>query len=149
GATYQSSSHRVLDRSEASMAKEPDHPLETGPKKRKSTYAAIEESAERRIRELEEANAALRQEVAEWRGMSDSPSAVRHREEAVIDAIPGFVAVLSADGRVDFVNRRILEYSGQSKTDFANWATDGTVHQTDVPHVAATFERSIASGTPF
>jgi PAS domain S-box-containing protein len=131
------------------MAKEPDHSYGTGPEKRISPYTGIEEAAERRIRELAEASAALPQEVADSRRMSDSPSAARRGEEAVIDAIPGFVALLSADGRVDFVNRRILEYSGRANPISPIGLLRGPSTRPMFLTWRRSFERSIASGTPF
>ncbi len=66
-----------------------------------------------------------------------------------LDGIPGLVAILAPDGGVEVVNRQIVDYSGQSLEELKNWATNGTVHHEDLPHVAETFGRSIASGIPY
>ncbi len=67
----------------------------------------------------------------------------------VIDSIPGLVALLTTDGDVEFVNRQILEYTGQTLEELRQWGTNGTVHAEDLPHVAEVFMRSISSGIPY
>src|SRR5262249_45150744 len=54
---------------------------------------------------------------------------------SVIDGIPGQVAVMAPNGELEAVNRQILEYCGQSLEELRNWATNGTVHPDDLPHV--------------
>lgn len=68
---------------------------------------------------------------------------------ALIEGLPGLVAVLGPDGRVDRVNRQIEEYCGQSLEALRDWGTNGTVHPDDMPHVAEIFGASIASGAPY
>jgi PAS domain S-box-containing protein len=67
----------------------------------------------------------------------------------IVDSIPGLVALLSPAGAVQFVNHRIVEYTGRSLEDLKDWGTNGTVHPDDLPHVIDVFGRSIASGTPY
>jgi PAS domain S-box-containing protein len=83
----------------------------------------------------------------------------KHAEEAlreserglrsVLDGIPGLVGMLAPNGEVEAVNRRILEYCGQSLEELRNWGTNGTIHPEDLPHVAEVFTHSIASGVPY
>ena len=67
----------------------------------------------------------------------------------LVDNIPGLVALLTADGEVEFVNRRILEYTGRTLDELKHWGTDGTVHAEDLPYVIEAFSRSIAFGSPY
>ena len=67
----------------------------------------------------------------------------------VIDSIPGLVALLTAAGEVEFVNRQILEYTGQTLDELKQWGTNGTVHAEDLPHVIQTFTQSIGSGSAY
>src|SRR5262245_8548818 len=57
--------------------------------------------------------------------------------------------MLSPEGEVHFVNRHILEYTGQSLESLRQWGENGTVHPEDLPLVIETFTRSIASGIPY
>jgi PAS domain S-box-containing protein len=67
----------------------------------------------------------------------------------LLDSIPGLVALLTVTGEVDFVNRHILDYTGQTLAQLKQWGTNGTVHAEDLPHVAQVFGHSIGSGTPY
>ena len=95
----------------------------------------LEERVAQRTRELAIANAALR----------DSEQSSR----LVIDNIPGLVALLTAAGGVEFANRQILEYTGQTLDELKQWGTNGTVHPEDLPHVIQTFTQSIGSGSAY
>lgn len=70
-------------------------------------------------------------------------------EALIVDNIPGLVALLSATGEVEFVNRELLEYFGQTLDELKSWGTNGTVHPDDLQHVVDIFSRSIAEGTPY
>ena len=67
----------------------------------------------------------------------------------VVDSIPGLVALLTADGEVQFVNRQILDYTGRTLEELKHWGTNDTVHPEDLPHVIQVFTQSIASGSPY
>jgi PAS domain S-box-containing protein len=67
----------------------------------------------------------------------------------IVDSIPGLVAFLGPTGEVQFVNHRIVEYTGRSLEELKEWGTNGTVHPDDLPHVIEVFGHSIASGTPY
>jgi PAS domain S-box-containing protein len=67
----------------------------------------------------------------------------------LVDSIPGLVALLTAEGQLQFVNRQILEYTGQTLEELKQWGTGDTVHPEDLPHVIEVFTRSIGSGSPY
>jgi PAS domain S-box-containing protein len=75
--------------------------------------------------------------------------AVEDATRVVVDNIPGFVALLTSGGEVQFVNHHILEYTGQTLAELKGWGTNGTVHPADLPHVIDVFTRSIGSGSPY
>ena len=66
----------------------------------------------------------------------------------LVDSIPGLVALLTAGGELQFVNRQILEYTGRTLEELKQWGTSDTVHPEDLPHVIQVFTRSIGSGIP-
>jgi signal transduction histidine kinase len=103
------------------------------------------DSAAQRIEDLEHRLRAMELELAACRQ-------ARERDVdalALVDGIPGFVAILGADGTVQVVNRRILDYCGQTLEQLRNWSTNGTVHPEDMPHVADVFGSSMLTGTPY
>ena len=67
----------------------------------------------------------------------------------IVETIPGFVAMLSPAGEVDFVNRQLVEYCGQPLAAMREWGRNGTVHVDDLPHVARVFGGAIRSGEPY
>ena len=67
----------------------------------------------------------------------------------LVDSIPGLVALLTAEGQVQFVNRQIVEYTGQTLDELKQWGTNDTVHPEDLPHVIQVFTQSIGSGSPY
>jgi PAS domain S-box-containing protein len=67
----------------------------------------------------------------------------------ILDSIPGLAALLSATGEVEFVNRELAEYFGQTLDELRTWGTNGTVHPDDLGHVVEVFGASIASGIPY
>jgi PAS domain S-box-containing protein len=71
------------------------------------------------------------------------------KSRLVVDSIPGLVALLTADGDVEFVNRQILEYTGRTLEDLKQWGTSDTVHPEDLPRITQVFTQSIASGSPY
>jgi PAS domain S-box-containing protein len=95
----------------------------------------------------------LEERVAERaRALVAAHEALRESERnsrLVVDSIPGLVALLTPAGQVEFVNRQILEYTGQTLAELNQWGTNGTVHHDDLSHVIEVFTRSIGSGSPY
>ena len=88
--------------------------------------------------------------AATERGLAEE--ALRESElksRLIVDSIPGLVALLTADGEVEFVNRQILEYTGRTLEDLKHWGTGDTVHHDDLPRITEVFTQSIASGNPY
>jgi PAS domain S-box-containing protein len=81
--------------------------------------------------------------------MESDPDDAERRSRVLVDSIPGLVALLSADGHVAFVNRQILEYTGRSLDELAQWGTNDIVHPDDRAGVLDTFTQAIASGRPY
>jgi PAS domain S-box-containing protein len=97
-------------------------------------------------RELEERVAQLTRELAI---ANEAPGESEHSSRVLMDSIPGLVALLTADGQVEFTNRQIIEYTGRTLEELKHWGTDDTVHPEDLPQVIQTFTQAIASGSPY
>jgi PAS domain S-box-containing protein len=110
---------------------------------------ALDERVARRTSELAAANAALKTEVAERRRVEEALRESERESRLIVDSIPGMVAVLSAGGAIEFVNRRILDYYGIAPEELGRWQAGNTNHPEDHPHVVEAFTRAIASGEPF
>ena len=91
---------------------------------------------------LQQAHLTEQRRIAE-----DLDEALRESENdsrLLVDSIPGLVALLTADGELQFVNRQILEYTGRTREELKHWGTNDTVHPEDLPHVIHVFTQSIA-----
>ena len=78
--------------------------------------------------------------------------ALRQSEQILrttVDSIPGLLAIMSAEGAVEWVNRRVLEYFGKTLDELRDWGTGSLVHPNDLPRVVAAWMHSIESGTPY
>ena len=67
----------------------------------------------------------------------------------ILDNIPGLIAVLTATGDLESVNRQVFEYFGRTLQELSQWRTNDTVHPEDLADVIDVFTRSIASGSPY
>ena len=109
----------------------------------------LDERVARRTSELAEANQRLEREVAEHRQREDAVSERERESRLIVDNIPGLIATLTPAGEPEFVNRRMLEYLGQTLEQLKEWATNGSVHPEDRERVVELNVRSISTGTPF
>ena len=64
----------------------------------------------------------------------------------MIDGIPGFVFTATAEGEIEFVNQRILDYTGRTLDDLKRWQLTDLVHPDDLPKLIEELRRSIETG---
>src|SRR5215470_3022893 len=67
----------------------------------------------------------------------------------IVDTIPGLVAIMTAEGEVEYVNQQVLDYFGKTLEELKQWGTKDAVHPDDLPHVIAAWRHSIEAGTPY
>jgi formate hydrogenlyase transcriptional activator len=67
----------------------------------------------------------------------------------IVDSIPGQIAVMTAGGEVELLNRQILEYFGKTTEELKNWATNNTFHPDDLPRTQSAWKRALETGQPF
>src|SRR5215467_1109592 len=71
------------------------------------------------------------------------------RFRLIIEGIGGQVAIMSAQGEVEFVNNEVLEYFGKTVEDLKGWSTSNAVHPDDLPHAVAAWMHSVETGDPY
>ena len=64
----------------------------------------------------------------------------------IVDSIDALVAVMTADGELESVNRQILDSFGKALEDLRDWRISDAIHPDDVPGVAATWMESVRTG---
>jgi PAS domain S-box-containing protein len=78
--------------------------------------------------------------------------ALRRSEQTfrqMVDTIPGLVAIMGAEGEVEYVNRQVTDYFGRTPEEMKKWGTTDAVHPDDLPFVTAAWRRSVESGVPY
>jgi PAS domain S-box-containing protein len=70
------------------------------------------------------------------------------RLRRVIDTIPAHAWSALPDGTVDFVNKRFLEFAGQSREDLLGWGWSSVVHPDDLPTYVDQWQTAVAAGEP-
>lgn len=68
---------------------------------------------------------------------------------ALIDHMPGLAGVLAPDGGVLHLNRELRAYFGQTQEELTDWASNGTIHSDDLPHLIQAFGAAIGAGKPY
>jgi len=91
--------------------------------------------------------------VVRWYGTSTDIEDRKRGEEAlreseqsfrlILDGIAGLVAIMSATGEIEVVNRQVLEYFGRTTEQLKDWSTGNEVHPNDLPYVYAAWVRSL------
>jgi formate hydrogenlyase transcriptional activator len=66
----------------------------------------------------------------------------------IVDSIPGFVSTANPAGKVELVNRQVLEYFGKTIEELKNWATSDAVHPDDLPRMVDAYRHSMETGEP-
>jgi formate hydrogenlyase transcriptional activator len=107
----------------------------------KTRLSRISPAVRRALREAEEKSELKRTEEA----LRESEQSFR----LIFDSIPGLIAVQTAAGELELVNRQLLEYFGKTLQELKAWSTNDTVHPDDLPSVIAAWRRSVETGYPY
>jgi PAS domain S-box-containing protein len=69
--------------------------------------------------------------------------------QLIVDMIPGLIAIMAADGQLEYVNRQILDYFGRTLADLRQWGTSDAVHPDDLPQAIAAWKQAVETGTSY
>ncbi|MGY0572487.1 PAS domain-containing sensor histidine kinase [Bradyrhizobium sp. RDM12] len=116
---------------------------------RKRISEAIDQQVVRRTKEVCAVSEERRQEIVELRRVVE---ALRVREidiQLVVDAIPAPLAIMTAEGQVEAVNRPVLDYFGKSVEELKRWSTIDAVHPDDLQSTISAWTRAVEYGQPY
>jgi PAS domain S-box-containing protein len=65
----------------------------------------------------------------------------------IVDTVPGFLCTMTARGEVEFDNQGILDYTGLTLEELADWRP--LIHPDDLEMVMARWTRSVETGHPY
>src|SRR5215469_16638275 len=66
----------------------------------------------------------------------------------IFDTIPALAWSARPDGSAQFFNQQYLDLIGLSAQEASGWGWTAAVHPEDLPNLAATWQRVLASGAP-
>ena len=72
-----------------------------------------------------------------------------HTQARLADSVPNQVWTAAPDGKLDYVNARVLEYFGREYDDMLGQGWQNVIHPDDIPSVLETWSRSLATGEPY
>jgi PAS domain S-box-containing protein len=78
---------------------------------------------------------------------SDHPRQNEQAFRLIVESIPGLVCTMTAGGEVEFINQRILDYTGKTIEELRDWSP--LVHPDDLALVMARWMRSIETGDAY
>jgi PAS domain S-box-containing protein len=114
-----------------------------------ATRHARADEVARLTRELAAATDALKRETAARQRAEEAAREAERESRLIVDDIPGLVALFSAAGDVEVVNRQALEYFGRTFEELRQWGTSDTTHPDDLSRITTLFAHAMATGTPF
>src|SRR4051812_14703010 len=71
------------------------------------------------------------------------------RYAPALDALPVLAWVARADGSLEYLNRRCLDYAGLALDDLLGWDWGWVVHPADLPDNLVAWNAALQAGTPF
>jgi two-component system cell cycle sensor histidine kinase/response regulator CckA len=74
---------------------------------------------------------------------------IGRRHQVLLEAIPQMVWTANAEGRVEYANRRWLEYTGLAVEDAERLGWDQSLHQEDRERTLGAWNSAVASGSVF
>ena len=67
----------------------------------------------------------------------------------IVDSIPGLVCMMDATGKIQQLNRPLLEYFGKTAEDLSEGKMTDAVHPDDLPEMIKAYTYSVKTGTPY
>jgi PAS domain S-box-containing protein len=81
-----------------------------------------------------------------------SKEVIREREAQlnwITEAVPSLLWSTDADGRLEYVNKRVESYTGRTLSEFREFGWVDLLHPVDAPFVVDVWNESLKTGTPF
>lgn len=88
-------------------------------------------------------------DLTELKRADDALRESERQSRLIVENIPGLVALLTAHGDIEVVNRQLFEYFGRTLDELRQWDRNDTIHPEDLPDVVDVFTRAIAAGSPY
>ncbi|VIO72965.1 Sensor protein FixL [Bradyrhizobium ivorense] len=117
--------------------------------KRQRIAAIIDRRLARRAKELFNKNQELEAEIAAHKRLEEARRIRDIDIQMVADAVPAPIAIMTADGRVEAVNRPVLEYFGKTLEELQRWTANDAVHPDDLAPSIETWAKAVEAGESY
>jgi PAS domain S-box-containing protein len=88
-------------------------------------------------------------DISERKQTADKLRASERDLSLIIETIPGFVWCAAPDGELDYLNRRILDFTGTNSDAWAKLGWTDFLHPDDVEPAVRAWSRAVASGEQY
>ncbi len=88
-------------------------------------------------------------DITERKAAEETSRSSEESFRLIVETIPGLIAVMTPQGEVEHVNRRVLDYFGRTLEELKKWGTTDAVHPVDLPRVVATWQHAVETGLPY
>ena len=88
-------------------------------------------------------------DISERKDAEEALRASERNLNLIIETIPGFVWCAAPDGELNYLNQRILDYTGTSPDTFAQLGWTSFLHPDDVEPTVSAWSRAVATGQPY
>lgn len=85
-------------------------------------------------------------DIDERKRAEDALRASERDLQLIIDTIPALAWSARPDGSAEFFNRLYLDFVGRSAEEMSGWGWTTSIHPEDLPNLAATWQKIMASG---
>jgi PAS domain S-box-containing protein len=89
------------------------------------------------------------QPISSAERMRSVPEMPGHSQGRLADSVPNQVWTATRDGRLDYVNARVLEYFGRDFDDMVDHGWQGVIHPADIAPVLEAWSRSLTTGESY
>ena len=88
-------------------------------------------------------------DIEDRKHAADTLRANELRFRLIVHSIPGLVATMAADGALELVNQRVLDYTGLTFEALKDWWHTRLVPEDELPRVAARWKQSVETGCEY
>jgi PAS domain S-box-containing protein len=98
-------------------------------------------------------------DISHWYGLvididdrkkaQEALEASEHHLRMVIETLPALVWTAMPDGEPDYINQRVVDYTGRTLENFARLRWNGILHPADIATTAQSWQSSVEAGTAY
>lgn len=89
------------------------------------------------------------EDITERRQAQEALEKSEERFRFLVESIPQLVWFAQADGTIEYVNQRLLDYCGCTQEEIQGWNWQPLIHPEDLPRCLERWKQSLVTGEPY